>query len=149
MCTLFSAFSEDWLCTRPFTSPHDPKIVSILSTMRSLISARHIDIRYSRFLAQEYYCRSNMVSSQIKIYWRRTNQHQVSDRAFTGDDNGPFLRNRVQITCNTSSAYHVRVSCYFATWYEGTAQLLRLTELKSYLFELYFVGWIIKPFRGR
>ena len=27
-----------------------------------------------------------------------------------------------------------------ATWYEGTAQLLRLTELKWHLFELYFVG---------
>ena len=27
-----------------------------------------------------------------------------------------------------------------ATWYEGTAQLLSLTELKSHLFELYFVG---------
>ena len=27
-----------------------------------------------------------------------------------------------------------------ATWYEGTAQLLRLTESKSHLFELYFIG---------
>ena len=27
-----------------------------------------------------------------------------------------------------------------ATWYNGTAQLLSLTELKSHLFELYFVG---------
>ena len=27
-----------------------------------------------------------------------------------------------------------------ATWYEGTAQLLILTELKSHLFELYLVG---------
>ena len=27
-----------------------------------------------------------------------------------------------------------------ATWYEGTAQLLSLTELKSHLFELHFVG---------
>ena len=27
-----------------------------------------------------------------------------------------------------------------ATWYEGTAQLLSLTELKSHLFELYFIG---------
>ena len=27
-----------------------------------------------------------------------------------------------------------------ATWYEGTAQLLSLTELKSHLFELYFVS---------
>ena len=27
-----------------------------------------------------------------------------------------------------------------ATWYEGTAQLSSLTELKSQLFELYFVG---------
>ena len=42
-------------------------------------------------------------------------------------------RNRVQITSNTSSA-----SC--ATWYEGTAQVLSLTELKSHLFELYFIG---------
>ena len=27
-----------------------------------------------------------------------------------------------------------------ATWYEGTAQLLSLTEMKSHLFELYFIG---------
>ena len=26
-----------------------------------------------------------------------------------------------------------------ATWYEGTAQLLSLTEFKSHLFELYFI----------
>ena len=32
-----------------------------------------------------------------------------------------------------------------AIWYEGTAQLLCLTELKSHLFELYFIGWTIKP----
>ena len=31
-----------------------------------------------------------------------------------------------------------------ATWYEGTAQLLSLTELKSRLFELYFIGWTTK-----
>ena len=30
-----------------------------------------------------------------------------------------------------------RVTC---TWYEGTAQLLSLTEFKSHLFELYFIG---------
>ena len=28
----------------------------------------------------------------------------------------------------------------YATWYKGTAQLLSLTELKSHLFELYFIG---------
>ena len=42
-------------------------------------------------------------------------------------------RNGVQITYN--------MSCYVrATWYEGTAQLFSLTEWKSHLFELYFVG---------
>ena len=46
--------------------------------------------------------------------------------------------NRVQITCNTSSAYHVQL-VLGATWCEGTAQLLSLTELKSHLFELYFI----------
>ena len=48
--------------------------------------------------------------------------------------------NRVQITCNTFSAYHVQHVVIRATWYEGTAQLLNLTELKSHIFELYFIG---------
>ena len=42
-------------------------------------------------------------------------------------------RNRVQITCKTSSAYHVQHVVLRATWYEGTAQLLSLTEFKSHL----------------
>ena len=45
-------------------------------------------------------------------------------------------RNRVQITCNTSSAYHVQHVVLRATWYEGTAQLLSMTEFKSRLFEI-------------
>ena len=36
-------------------------------------------------------------------------------------------RNRVQITCSTSSAYHVQHVVLHATWYEGTAELLSLT----------------------
>ena len=56
-------------------------------------------------------------------------------------------RNRVQITCSTSGAYHVQHVVLRVTWYEGTAQPLSLTELKSHLFELYFVGWIIKPMK--
>ena len=34
-----------------------------------------------------------------------------------------------------------------AMWHEGTAQLLSLTELKSHLFELYFIDWTIKPMK--
>ena len=34
-----------------------------------------------------------------------------------------------------------------ATWYEGTAQLLSLTEFKLHLFQLYFIGWTIKPMK--
>ena len=49
-------------------------------------------------------------------------------------------RNQVQITCNTLSTYHVQHVILHATWYEGTAQLLSLTELKWHLFELYFIG---------
>ena len=51
--------------------------------------------------------------------------------------------NHVQIMCNTSSTYHVQHVVLCATWYEGTAQLLSLTELKSHLFWLYFIGLII------
>ena len=35
--------------------------------------------------------------------------------------------NRVQITCNTLSAYHMQHVVLHATWYEGTAQILSLT----------------------
>ena len=55
--------------------------------------------------------------------------------------------NRVQITCNTSSACHVQHVVLRATWYKGTAQLLTLTELKSHLFEFYFISWTINPLR--
>ena len=34
-----------------------------------------------------------------------------------------------------------------ATWNEGTAQLLSLTELKSHLFQLYFIDWTINRWR--
>ena len=50
------------------------------------------------------------------------------------------VRNRVQLTCNKSSAYHVQRVVLHATWYEGTAQLLSLTELKSHSFELSSIG---------
>ena len=34
-----------------------------------------------------------------------------------------------------------------ATWYEGTAQLLSLTELKSHFLEFYFITCTIKPMK--
>ena len=49
-------------------------------------------------------------------------------------------RNCVQIMYSTSSACHVQHVLLHATWYKGTAQLLSLTEFKSHLFELYFIG---------
>ena len=55
--------------------------------------------------------------------------------------------NHVQITCNTSSAYHAQHVTLHAIWYYGTAQLLRLTEFKSYLFELLFIDWTINWWR--
>ena len=44
------------------------------------------------------------------------------------------------IMCNKSSACHMQHAVLGASLYEGTAQLLSLTELKSHLFELYFIG---------
>ena len=45
----------------------------------------------------------------------------------------------VQLICYTSSAYHVQhVVC---TWYEETGHLSSLTEFKSHLLELNFIGW--------
>ena len=53
-----------------------------------------------------------------------------------------------QVAMPQSCANHVQhigalIACNMscATWYEGTAQLLSLAELKSHLFYLYFVGW--------
>ena len=44
----------------------------------------------------------------------------------------------VQIMCSTSSAYHVQHVVLCAMWYEGTAQLLSLTELK-----LHYLSFIL------
>ena len=58
-------------------------------------------------------------------------------------------RCHVQISYNTSSACHVQHVVLRATWYEGTAQLSSLTELKLHLFEHYFIGWAINLWRRR
>ena len=50
---------------------------------------------------------------------------------------------REQITCDTSSAYHVQHGVLRATWYEGTARLLSLTELKSHLFVLFLLAELL------
>ena len=49
---------------------------------------------------------------------------------------------RVQITCNTSSAYHVQHVVLRATWYEGTAQLLNLTEFEIAFFFSALFYWL-------
>ena len=53
------------------------------------------------------------------------------------------------IVCKSRATHRALVtsSMSFATWYEGTAQLLSLTELKSHLFYLCFIGWTIKPMK--
>ena len=49
--------------------------------------------------------------------------------------------NHVQIMCNTSSACHVQHVVLCASSYEGTSQLLSLTEFKyMHLFELYLLA---------
>ena len=47
----------------------------------------------------------------------------------------------------TTSAYYMQHVVLRATQYERTAQLLNLTEFKSLLFELYFIGWTINRWR--
>ena len=46
------------------------------------------------------------------------------------------------IVCKSRATHTALITCYLqcAIWYEGAAQLLSLTELKSHLFELYFIG---------
>ena len=46
------------------------------------------------------------------------------------------------IVCKSRTAHRAPFMCNMsrATWYEGTAQLLSLTELKSHLFWFDFVG---------
>ena len=54
-------------------------------------------------------------------------------------------RNRVQITCNTSSAYHVQVSCYVPL---GTKEQLSYSVWQSWnriYLSFIFIAWTIKP----
>ena len=43
-------------------------------------------------------------------------------------------------TCRVTSAHHVQYAVLRVTWFEGTAQLLSMTEFKLHLLELYFIG---------
>ena len=45
------------------------------------------------------------------------------------------VQNRMQ---NAPSAYHVQDAVLRATWYEGTAHLLSLTEFKSHFLALFY-----------
>ena len=64
---------------------------------------------------------------------KRSSPHCAANCLQHARSSGPGA---VQITCNTSNAYHVQHVVLRATWNEGTAQLLSLAELKSHLFEL-------------
>ena len=46
------------------------------------------------------------------------------------------------IVCKSRATHGALITCNMscATWYEGTTQLLSLTELKSLLFRRYFIG---------
>ena len=62
--------------------------------------------------------------------------------------------NRVQITSNTSSAYHVhhieclsRATCHVLCHVVRRDSSAIKTELKSHLFELYLIGRTIKPMK--
>ena len=46
-----------------------------------------------------------------------------------------------------SSRATCHVNMFRATQYERTAQLLNMTEFKSHLFELYFIGWTTNQWR--
>ena len=86
-------------------------ITTFKGTIRDFLQSSHSACNNNRI--QRHYSRFYTISSQRRelsptrtLKWPR--------------------RNRVQITCNTSSAYHVQHVVLRATWYEGTAQFDRV-----------------------
>ena len=54
------------------------------------------------------------------------------------------------VECKSCATHRALITCnmWCAMWYKGTAQLwINLTELKSHLFWLYFIGWTIHQWR--
>ena len=53
------------------------------------------------------------------------------------------------IVSKSRATHRMLITCVMlrATWYEGSAQILSWTELKSHLFELCFIGWTIKSMK--
>ena len=51
------------------------------------------------------------------------------------------IRGQGAIVCKSRATHQALITCNMcSTWYEGTAQLLALTDFKSHLFQLYFIG---------
>ena len=82
----------------------------------------HIQSRFSRFFTISSQCRELSLNTYAQVAQAQS------------------CANHVQHIERLSRASVMLRS----TWYEGTAQLLSLTELKSHLFEFCFVGWVIK-----
>ena len=94
----------------------------------------HINI----ILSQEFNNNNNRIQRRYsRVFTISSQRHELSP---TRTLKWPG-RSRVQITCNTSSAYHLQVLCYVSLGTKGQlSYLLSLTKLKSHLFELYFIG---------
>ena len=79
----------------------------------------------------------------VKIFYNLLTAPRTVSNMYTQVAQAQLCANHVQHVKHLSRASVM----LRATWYEGTAQLLSLTELQSHLFELYFIGWTIKPMK--
>ena len=90
-----------------------------------------------------------------EIHWHNSNNDKIII-SYNDHDNKNKNDNRIApnclqhahssgpgaIVCKLCATHRALITCNLqcATWYEGTAQLLSLTELKSHLFQLYFTA---------
>ena len=67
---------------------------------------------------------------------------QTVSNTYTQSVRGP-------IVCKPHATHQAPVTCnmWCAMWYQGTAQLLSLTEFESHLFQLHSIGWTINQWR--
>ena len=116
------------MLTEANSKPHDIMIYTDGSVTR--------DLSVSGFMVEQDNNNNRIQRRYSRLFYNLLTAPRAASNTYTQVARAQSCANHMQHIERLSRASVM----LRATWYEGTAQLLSLTELKSHLFELYFIG---------
>ena len=148
MIRLFAMCSLTLISLSEYEMIMDDSLLAWLPLLLCLQSSYRLSLRQ---ILQVWICLPDWVTAHLAVVNKYKNNnciHRRNSRFFTisslGREPSPThtlkwpRHNHVQITWNTSSTCHMQHVVLYATWNEGTAQILSLTEFRSFSWALFY-----------